>query len=192
LAGFLKSFFYANKKYGSKDRKQISHLCYCYFRLGKMKIEMTVEERILLGLFLCSDQSNEILQLLKPVWNNKVSESLDEKLSLIQVENSNESIFPFTDELSTDIEKTDFIFSHLIQPDIFLRLRPKKEEIVKQKLQDAGIDFKIISDRSLAFPAASKIDNVIELDKDAVVQDYSSQRVGEFLSPVRPGRSNLV
>jgi 16S rRNA (cytosine967-C5)-methyltransferase len=180
LAAFLKSFFSVNKKYGSTDRKVISHLCYCYFRLGKMKMEMPVEERIMTGLFLCSDQSNEILQALRPDWNNKVSESLNDKLSLIQAENSFENIFSFADELSNGIEKEKFILSHLTQPDVFLRLRPKKEEVVKQKLQDAGIDFKIISDCCLALPAASKMDNVIELDKEAVIQDYSSQRVGEF------------
>lgn len=180
LAVFLKSFFSANKKYGSKDRKQISHLCYCYFRLGKMKMEMPVEERLMAGLFLCSDQSNEILQALKPDWNDKVSESLNEKLSLIQPESFFESIFPFTDELSNGIEKEEFILSYLTQPDVFLRLRPKKEKIVMQKLQDAGIEYKIISDNCLALPNTSKIDSIIELNKEAVVQDYSSQRVGEF------------
>jgi 16S rRNA (cytosine967-C5)-methyltransferase len=192
LAAFLKSFFSTNKKYGSKDRKLISHLCYCNFRLGKMKIEMPVEERILIGVFLCSDEPNEILQELKPDWNNKVSKSLNKKLSLIQAENSFENIFSFADELSNGIEKEKFILSHLKQPDVFLRLRPKKEEIVKQKLKNAGIDFKIFSDSCLALPNASKIDNVVELDKEAVVQDYSSQRIGKFFvsgqtETVRPG-----
>ena len=57
---FLKDFFARYKKYGSKDRKQISHLCYCYFRLGKAAMGLPVEERILMGLFLCSNESNEI------------------------------------------------------------------------------------------------------------------------------------
>jgi 16S rRNA (cytosine967-C5)-methyltransferase len=181
FSSFLRKFFAANKKYGSKDRKQISHLCYCCFRIGKMKMELPAEERILTGLALCSDQPNEILQTLKADWNDKVSESLNEKLSLIQPESSFESIFPFTDQLSTGIEKDKFILSHLVQPDVFLRLRPTKEEIVKKKLPDAGIEFRIISDNRLALPNASKIDSVIQLDKEAVVQDYSSQRVGEYL-----------
>lgn len=144
----------------------------------------------MLGLFLCSDQPNEILQELKPDWNNKVSESLNEKLSLIQPGNSLESIFAFTDELSNGIEKEKFILSHLTQPDVFLRLRPRKEEIVKQKLQDTGIEFKIISDSCLALPNATKIDIVIELNKEAVVQDYSSQKVADLLNNVKLQTAN--
>jgi len=35
FAVFIKKYFSAKKKYGSKDRKQITALCYNYFRLGK-------------------------------------------------------------------------------------------------------------------------------------------------------------
>jgi 16S rRNA (cytosine967-C5)-methyltransferase len=52
---------------------------------------------------------------------------------------------------------------------------------VKQKLQQKGIEFSIISDDCLALPNATKIDEIIEPDNEAIVQDYSSQRVGEFL-----------
>ena len=52
FAGYIKKFFAANKKYGSKDRKSISHLCYCYFRTGKALPKLSVEDRIVAGLFL--------------------------------------------------------------------------------------------------------------------------------------------
>ena len=181
FASFLKKHFSTNKKYGSKDRKQISHLCYCYFRIGKMNIELQVEERILIALFLCSDESNEILQQLKPEWNEKVSLSINEKLLLLSLRDSIENIFPFDDELSDNIEKETFIISHLQQPDVFLRLRPGKGDAVKTKLKSAGINFEIISNSCLALANSSKADTVIELNKEAVVQDYTSQRVGEFL-----------
>lgn len=35
LAHYLRQYFAANKKHGSKDRKNISHLCYCWYRLGR-------------------------------------------------------------------------------------------------------------------------------------------------------------
>src|ERR1041385_4702883 len=72
FALFLKKYFSANKKHGSRDRKQIAHLCYCYFRLGKALLEVPVEERILSGLFLCSNESNEILANVKPGWNQQI------------------------------------------------------------------------------------------------------------------------
>ena len=83
FASFLKKYFSANKKYGSKDRKQIGHLCYCFFRLGKAVMNTTIEEKILTALFVCSTESNEILAALKPDWNEKCKLPLNEKLVII-------------------------------------------------------------------------------------------------------------
>ena len=181
LSSFLKKYFSANKKFGSKDRKQISNLCYCFFRLGKVVMNTSIEEKILTGLFLCSDKSNEILAALKPEWNEKYELSLNEKLLIINSSLLISEFFPWKKELSEGIDHENFCRSFLIQPDLFLRLRPGKEKIVIQKLKQAGIDFKMISDTCLALPNASKIDEVVELDKEAVIQDQNSQRAGELI-----------
>jgi 16S rRNA (cytosine967-C5)-methyltransferase len=62
-------------------------------------------------------------------------------------------------------------------------LRPGKEKSVIQKLKHAGIELKMISETCLALPNSSKINEVIELDKEAVIQDQNSQRTGEFIKP---------
>jgi len=49
LSSFLKKYFSANKKHGSKDRKQVSNLCYCFFRLGKAIMNTSIEEKIVAG-----------------------------------------------------------------------------------------------------------------------------------------------
>ncbi len=133
-----------------------------------------------MGLFLCSEKPNNILEQLKPEWNNKITSPVSEKLILLHADNLVESIFPFTNDVSDKIDKDLFVLSHLRQPDLFLRLRPGKEEKVKQKLSRAEIPFEMVSETCLALPNASKIDAVIELNKEAVVQDYNSQRVGEL------------
>ena len=46
---FIKSFFSENKKYGSKDRRAISSLCYNYFRLGSAAVGYSIENKISLG-----------------------------------------------------------------------------------------------------------------------------------------------
>ena len=46
LSIHLKNFFQLHKKHGSTDRKIISNLCYCYFRLGKAFEEFSFLERI--------------------------------------------------------------------------------------------------------------------------------------------------
>ena len=146
------------------------------------------EERILIGLFLSSSQSNEILQELRPGWNDKINLPVKEKCSMLNVPCSTLNLFLFTDELSEGIETEQFILSHLMQPDLFLRIRPGNEIIVRQKLEKAGISFNQITKTCMALPNSSRIDDIIELNKEAVVQDYSSQRVSEFLSlPVANG-----
>src|SRR5687767_1283294 len=132
FASFLKKYFASRKKYGSNDRKRISHLCYCYFRLGKAEVILPVEERILAGLFFCSNGSNEMLNALKPEWNNNVSLPLQEKCSMINMQYPSVNVFPWKEELSEGIDHEKFAASFFIQPDLFLRLRPGKESIVKQ------------------------------------------------------------
>jgi len=171
----------------------VGNLCYCFFRMGKVVMNTSVEEKILTGLFLCSDKSNEILAVLKPDWNEKCHLPLNEKLLIIDPPAGRAGssllipeIFPWKDELSEGIDHEKFCHSFFIQPDLFLRLRPGKEKIVSQKLKQAGIDFKTISETCLALPNASKIDEIIELDKEAVVQDYNSQKTGEFIKSQIP------
>lgn len=179
FSSFLKKHFSANKKFGSKDRKQVSHLCYCYFRLGKAVLNLPAKERILAGLFLCSTLDNEILAALKPEWNEKVNDNVESKLQTVGIGST--ASFPWEDELSSGIDHTAFSLSFLTQPDLFLRLRPGKEDMVKRKLKNAGIPFSALQGQCLALPNAAKVDNVLELDSDAVVQDYSSQMTGTFL-----------
>ena len=140
----------------------------------------SLEEKILTGLFLCSDKSNEILAALKPEWDEKCKLPLDEKF-IINSSLLIPEIFPWKEELSQGIDHENFCRSFLIQPDLFLRLRPGKEKIVLQKLKQAGIDFRMITDACLALPNSSKIDEIIELDKEAVIQDQNSQRTGDLI-----------
>ena len=181
LSVYLRKFFAANKKYGSKDRKQISHLCYCYFRLGKMEKGVETEYRVILGLFLCSDSSNEILQLVRPEWNEVVGLPLLDKLTLVDQKLKITSVFPWHDQLSGEIDHEEFCKSFFIQPDLFLRIRPGYENTTKKKLSDAGINYSLIKNDCLIIPNTSKVDSVIDLDKEAVVQDLNSQRVGELM-----------
>ncbi len=189
FSSFLKKYFSLDKKYGSTDRKQIGHLCYCFFRLGKAASALSIEERILTALFLCSEISNEILQQLRPAWNEQINLRLKEKFALLNGDEPVERIlvtdvFPWNEELSTGIVYEEFCESFFKQPDLFLRLRPGKEERVIKKLESEGISFKQVNDNCLALPNSSKLDEIIELNKEAVVQDYNSQRVGKFLSSV--------
>ncbi len=191
---FLRKFFSHYKKYGSRDRRLISDYCYQYFRIGKAFANHSIEERILIGRFLCSTGVNRMLEVHKPEWNDKAGLNLHEKLEMLHVkpEEVFSEIFRWGRELSPEIDSDAFAKSHLLQPNVFLRIRPNKKETVKLKLKGHHISFKEISNTTLAVEPNSKIDQVLKVDSEVVVQDLSSQRVGEYLAGVLEGDSLKV
>lgn len=126
LANYLKKYFAANKKHGSKDRKNISGLCYAHFR-------------------------NTATQ------------------------------FPLAEKISDLIALDNFVKSHQTQPLLFIRIRPWQKEKVIQKLQAANIEFKEVSENAFAFANTTSLQNVLELNKEAVIQDLNSQALAELL-----------
>ncbi len=129
LANYLKKYFAANKKHGSKDRKNISALCYAHFR-------------------------------------NTITS------------------FPFDNKISEEIVKPVFIASHQTQPLLFIRIRPWQKEKVIQKLQVANIEFTEVGENALAFTNTTSLQNILELNKEAVIQDLNSQAITELLQLV--------
>jgi len=154
-------------------------------------MNVSIEEKILTGLFLCSDKSIEILAALKPEWNDKCSLSLSEKLLIINYSLLIPNIFPWKEELSTDIDYEELCKSFLIQPDLFIRIRPGYAEKVLLKLNELKVQFEFISPFAIRLPNSFKADQYFELDKEVVVQDYSSQRLALFL-PADHGKQLLL
>lgn len=190
---FLKEFFRKDKKYGSKDRKNISHLCYCCFRTGRSLLNLPVEERIIAGLFLCSTKANELLENLAPEWNANAESAVERKWSLIcgklNITDHNYSIadtlFPVSPAaLSDELNKKEFVLSHLRQPDLFIRIRPGNHERVIAGLSMSGLQYEFIAPHTIRIPNGTKIEELFEIDKEIVIQDYSSQNVYRFMETV--------
>jgi len=182
---FLKKYFALHKKYGSRDRKHITHLCYCYYRLGHAAQALETEKKVLLALFLCSNDEHEILSELRPEWKENFTLPAEEKLKLPDYSFSPENIFPWQHELTEGIDGSAFAKSHLIQPGLFLRVRPGCRKQVTEKLQYNAIAYSEINDDCLALPNNTKIDELLVLNKEVVVQDYSSQRIAEFFQIIK-------
>lgn len=167
---FIKNYFSRHKKFGSKDRKQVSQLCYAFFRLGKSFPDLPVKERILTALQYNSGP-------VEPQWND-----LLKSFNLPSERPCN--IFPWKDELSEPIDIAAFEASFAIQPDLFLRIRPGHQNTVTQKLNDAGISF-TTEGTSVRLNNAVNIDNILKINKEVVVQDLSSQKMGQFLEIIK-------
>lgn len=190
LSSWLKQFFKSDKKFGSRDRKEISHACYCFYRIGSAFKNLDEEERIFIALFLCSNSSNKILEELKPEWNEKLSLSLNEKINFLSVEDEIKNLFPFPNELSEEIDLDQFKFSFLNQPNLYLRIRPGKKENVIQQLQKSHVEFILMNDDCVQLANQSKIDEALKIDEDVVIQDLNSQRTIEPLVNIKFQTSN--
>lgn len=184
---YLRAFFREHSKYGSRDRKQISKLCYAYFRTGAAWLDMPVKEKMLASYFLCHDEPDGMIELLKPGWKDYLHLGIPEKLELLRNSGfmlSPEDIFPLYENLSQHLDDArGFVFSHLVQPRLFLRIRPGRQEQVENILTASGIPHNIF-DHTVELANATDISNVLAVDKDVVVQDLSSQRTGSYIRGV--------
>lgn len=129
LAAYLKKYFAANKKHGSRDRKSISAFCYAHFR-------------------------------------------------------AMHADFPLQEAISKEIDLPTFIHSHTIQPLLFIRIRPWQKEKVIAALETATIEYTEVNENCLAFSNTTSLQNVLALNKEAVIQDFNSQALAQLLTLV--------
>ncbi len=180
----IKQFFSGQKKYGSKDRRQIRHLCYCYFRAFRAyKPDWSIKDKIICGYFLCTPDETPFLETHKPEWNKLMQLPVLEKCEFLQL--NAEHIFPYLNELEDAIDKISFSLAHLTQPDLFLRIRPNHQHSVQNKLDNAEIDYTMVDSNCIALKNTTKIEEVVKVNREVVIQDYASQRVGGMFDLVK-------
>lgn len=183
VSKYLKDFFKRNKQMGSRDRKQLSHMIYAYFRIGKVCVERTFEERLMIALLLVGNNDFQLLSTFMPEWSDKSDYSISEKckfISTVYPEFNIMDVFPLHNEISTQLEKDKFIDSHFIQPDLFLRAVKGKEEKLKLFLNEQNIPF-VLEGNCFRLNNSTKIEEPTEYLFE--VQDKSSQ---ETISLVHP------
>ncbi|MBO9593055.1 MAG: methyltransferase domain-containing protein [Niabella sp.] len=171
LAHFLKNYFSREKKFGGKDRKQVTQLCYAYYRLGKSFTDLSFEQRVLLGLRLSSTEIAAPWRALFTIYN--VPETFSG------------TVFPWKDQLSQQIDPAAFERSFFVQPDLFLRIRPGNEAVVIKKLEQAALPFEKEGD-ALCLPNTAKVSEVLSINSEVVIQDLNSQKVGGFFNKLKP------
>ncbi len=180
LAIHLKSFYKLNKKFGGRDRKNINHFCYCYFRTGKVFKKDTITDAITKSLFLCTNKDDVLLKQLNEEYNSKVALTFLEKIAYLNIENK-ERIFPLLLELTESIDKDKFMENQLRQPYLYIRIRPKYLANVLLTLQKINVAYKIIDPYTIQLPNGFKVEEHFLIDKEVVIQDYASQMVLQTL-----------
>ena len=175
LHAWLKDYFRAHKQMGSRDRRTLSALVYSFFRLGHALKQLSPKERLLAGLYICTDQSSDLLRHFRPDWDSK--DPLQRKLE--QAALTVTDIFPWKEELSEGIDHEAYCLSFLRQPDVFVRIRPGHQKAVLEKLRSAPHEF--IEPSTIRLPNGFKVEDYFTPDHEVVIQDYSSQQIASCL-----------
>ena len=192
LVHFLKQYFSEHKKHGSSDRKFIKQACYNFYRLGFVLNDINTEERLKAAIFLCNAEAGGWNILYNDDWLINWNEQFQKRILFIQsiYKLSVEDIFPFGNEISEGLNNEQFAKSLLIQPYFFLRIRNQQHEKVYTALHHHNITFEKINNDCIALHNQIKIEDIIKVDEEAVIQDYSSQRIKEFLEVYKQENGN--
>ena len=76
FAVLIKNYFRRHKKFGSRDRKIISDLCFGYLRIGRSGENLSVSEQILIGFFLTHVVDNGFLLTTRQDWIQYLDEQI--------------------------------------------------------------------------------------------------------------------
>src|SRR5690606_177310 len=184
FARFLARFFKENKQMGSSDRRMISRLCYNVFRLGRSLPDLPKTDRLIVAEFL-SEQQSAIVALYQPDWVPYMTTSLADKLLLLEKEGYAvvNHLFPFGSPPRPAIDKDQVILSHLVQPDLFIRVPEKNKTIVERELAENDIPFEQVLRDAYRLPNGSKLQQIRKIEGLYEVQDLSSQQSLEGLVP---------
>ncbi len=190
----LKQYFAAHRKFGARDRRQVAAFCYGFFRIGGALPDRPLQDRLCAGYYLSTDAAASALATLDPKWEYAPVASLSKRLEFLETlypDFSLQAVFPLSDQVSAGIAVDQFVCSHFAQPDLFIRIRPGKQDRVLRSLDAAGIAYRIVGEHALAFDNATNLECLGPPDRDYVIQDLSSQGTASLL-PEQPGDSPLV
>ncbi|OFY67200.1 MAG: hypothetical protein A3H98_01145 [Bacteroidetes bacterium RIFCSPLOWO2_02_FULL_36_8] len=186
---FMSNYFNNHRFLGSRDRRAIRQGVYSYLRLGNILINRNFNERLSIGLFLCSLENSELLNYLSEtnLWlkNANPSTPLEEKLGVVKNIFPDFNLFdlchclPF---ISEKINKQEWALSMFNPPHVWIRLRNGFETFVKNELAQALFVFEEnpAFPQSLSFPPQTPLQNLESFRKGWFeIQDISSQRIFE-------------
>lgn len=192
FALYLKKYFQANPKLGSRDRRNIRQLCYAWWRLGSAVNDLPINERMAVALFLSYNQidafSERIFKdeklLSSIVLHPKLKRDFLQQNHAIVLNTS--ELFPFCDLVESDFSLDDFVFDGFLRRNLWVRIKKNFETQALAFFENNKVDFKIhhSSNLSIQLPDDFDVINSVPYMKGWIeIQDLSSQLLGAAYSP---------
>lgn len=182
LSLYLKNEFKKRPQFGSNDRRLMRELCICYFKVGLSLPKEQYQERILAGYFLNNTESHPVFEFLaeelkRPEMTPLINQEWEVKKSAIEKMLVLEKIFPFHEDIETQLSNTNFYKNFYNKPMTWLRVRVKAKDRFEDFLKSSKINYLIHPECPVAYGFADQI-NVSswlpQIQKAVEVQDLSS------------------
>lgn len=187
---YLKKYFSENRKHGSRDRKAITELCYAYFRLGENvnrlqlgSTPLSIPQVLTLAGFISGALSRPD-DLLPGALKDAPGEAPIDRFNQLRQHYTvlgTEALFPFKAKVSEDVDLQALREALLKKPDLFIRIRPGGGERVLNTLQTQQVSYQLAGHDTISLLPGTPVNQLLEVNKDVVIQDISSQRMATFL-----------
>jgi len=174
---YLKKFFKRNKKFGSRDRKNIASYLYGAYRMGRENRHLTMRQRVYFYLFLSNKGNADVFPDdfadLPPL----LSSSFEKKIDFLRSKYKLRETYRAQDEISKKIDSERYRNSFYNDPKVYIRIRNNStkdyQKIIKEndgEQEEANV---------FSFPSQVKLHTFLE-EKNYVVQDINSQRTAHY------------
>lgn len=175
---YLKKYFSANKKFGSRDRRQIRDILYAVFRLGPQPAYISFKEKVILSYFLQGKLSDLDIKEYDEYLLKIYEKDFATKCRFLE-QKGIQIVFPYSSLLSREIDPEAYGQSFFREPSVFIRLK-KNVERGRDILKQTGIE---LEDHIFKLPPGFAVDRVLRPD-EYIVQDFHSYKTLSLLDKV--------
>lgn len=174
---YLKKYFKKQRKFGSRDRRNIAECLYGVFRMGRENRHLSIRDRVYFYLFLKGELPLSFFEEKYKQLVTNYNLPFEEKLAWLEKSFELRDTFRTQEEISPEIDTRDYRNSFYKEPLVFIKLRNNSGEKYKQVIKDN--DGCYISEETVSFPSKVKLEQFLQ-NVDFVVQDINSQRTKDF------------
>lgn len=179
---FLKKYFKKNKKFGSRDRKEIAECLYAVYRIGRENRHLTVRNRVFFYLYLKGDFDADFFIENYPELAQTANSNFSVKLEFLRNNYALRQTFRMQEAIAERINLEDYRNSFYAEPLVFVRFRNGSEKVQADLIKE--LDGQFLENACVAFGQKVKLENHFK-PADYVVQDYNSQQTANYFPALK-------
>ncbi|MFM7015985.1 MAG: hypothetical protein ACKOX3_06610 [Bacteroidota bacterium] len=193
FALYLKKYFHANPHLGARDRRNVRHLCYAWWRLGKAGTQLSENERMAIAFFLSYQDNDKFSQRFfkNDYLLNSITEPINLKWEIVVKQYdglfSLSDVFPFQSLIETSINTHDFVLDGFNRRKLWTRINRHDKQKVLDFFYSENVPFRIsdVNEFAMQLPDDYDIINALPFQNGWLeVQDLSSQLLGSWYRPI--------